>query len=398
MKYVKTQLIQNRRLITGTAMAMAASVVYLAAGYLGGTVWSWGWMDLTAAGMLVSMVTLWGFGFWTVKSLPKYPTTKLEHQQVAIERAVLSEWGEAIGYLRLTIEKCEECSDRVIQHHRVRLMDDHVEPNLLQTLLIGMHAKACDLARVVADDCQRGHAEAAFATWRAIFEIQVNMAFIAADTTGETAKRFQDWSKASALRLYDPESDELKTLRKTYAGWEIDRDMGWTRKGYLMGIRTRARAIGYSDSPAVGETSILQIYQASNAYGHNDATGIFHDLGTNPPFVKGPSAAGLDMPLCLTSLSVATVTEILSKNQEDVHANDLEPHLRTVWARQSQVPLEVAMVPKDLLSRFGGFYVSRELNLDDGRQIIFIPARRGSSVEDAVEELERRSKPQHTPR
>ena len=302
MKYVKTQLIQNRRLITGTAMAMAASVVYLAAGYLGGTVWSWGWMDLTAAGMLVSMVTLWGFGFWTVKSLPKYPTTKLEHQQVAIERAVLSEWGEAIGYLRLTIEKCEECSDRVIQHHRVRLMDDHVEPNLLQTLLIGMHAKACDLARVVADDCQRGHAEAAFATWRAIFEIQVNMAFIAADTTGETAKRFQDWSKASALRLYDPESDELKTLRKTYAGWEIDRDMGWTRKGYLMGYSNPSpsdrlfgqpgsgRDLYSTDIPSEQRVRAQRCYGYISRFGHEPSFRQ-RTIGSRPRYAVVPNVS-----------------------------------------------------------------------------------------------------------
>ena len=392
MKYIKTLLALNRRLIVGTAAAVVVSVAILAVGFLGGTVWSWTLADFIVCAALMSVLTVWAFGTWTVKSQPKYPATELEHGQMETERAVLSEWGEAISYLRLTVEKCEECSDRVVGYHRNKITADNAEPDLLQMLLTGMQAKACDLARVAADDCQRGHAEAALVVWRAIFEIQVNMQFLAKDQTGETAERFRDWSRASELKLHDPQSNELETLQTKYAGWQIDRQIGWTRKNNPMGIPARATAVGYSSPPSQGELPILQIYEASNAYGHNDFTGIFYDLGANPPFVKGPSAAGLDMPLCLTALSIATVTEVLAKNQEAALANVLEPHLDIMWARQSQVLLEVAMVPEDLLSRFGGIHISRQIDLEDGRQIIFIPARRGSTMEDAIREVERRSK------
>ena len=78
----------------------------------------------------------------------------------------------------------------------------------------------------------------------------------------------------------------------------------------------------------------------------------------------------------------------MAQNQEDALTNALGPHLNIVGARHSQVLLEVAMVPEDLLSRFGGFFVSREVDLGGGRQIVFIPARRGSTEEDAILEFE----------
>ena len=82
------------------------------------------------------------------------------------------------------------------------------------------------------------------------------------------------------------------------------------------------------------------------------------------------------MPLCLTSLSMAMVNDTLLRNLPDV-SEDLKRHAGVVWARQSQVPLEVAMVPARLLSRFGGFYVSTEIDLGDG-PVMVVPARRGS--------------------
>ena len=64
------------------------------------------------------------------------------------------------------------------------------------------------------------------------------------------------------------------------------------------------------------------------------------------------------------------------------HDNEtLEPHLRTVAARHSQVPLEVAMVPERLLSRFGGFDMSKVLPLEGGGEVIVIPERRESTSE-----------------
>ena len=82
-----------------------------------------------------------------------------------------------------------------------------------------------------------------------------------------------------------------------------------------MGIPARAAVVGYPTKLPGSQTPVLDIYEESNAYVHNDATAIFHDLGTNKPFEKGPSASGLDMPLCLTARSVSVVCEALAYAQ-----------------------------------------------------------------------------------
>ncbi len=378
----------NRRLIAGTGVAMTTAVLCMAAGYIAATVSQGIWVRLIIGSTALAFGVGLAFWTWTVRSVPRYPNVRMEFDQHETERAVQSEWGKALDWLRLAIEESEQCSDIVIQNARERLLKENQEISWCELVLTAMHAKVCDLSRSVADLCQRGHAEAAFMLWRSIFEIQVNMDFIAQEGTDDRATRFRDWSRMSYLKLHDPDGVEIKILNNKYEGWEVRRDVGWTRQNNTMGIPARAKELGYADKPKGNLTPLLQIYEESSAYVHNDATAILNDLSKNHPFVKGPSEAGLDMPLCLTSLSIAMVNDILVRNQPDV-SEDLIRHAGVVWARQSQVPLEVAMVPERLLSRFEGFYVSTEIDLGDGPVIAF-PARRDSKPEDAIREFQRR--------
>ena len=383
----------NAKLFIGTAISMAIVVACLVAGYtLHGVAW-FPLERLILLSVIVAIGTGTAFWTWTMRSVPRYPNIRMEYRQHEIERAVQSEWGKALDWLRLTVEKSEECSDILIRNTRYRLRTEKQEPSVRELVLTGMHAKVCDLSRSVADLCQRGHAEAAIMLWRSIFEIQVNMAFIEKQGTEDRAIRFQDWSRMSYLKLHAPDGEELKALANKYNGWDITRDIGWTRQKNPMGVPARAREVGYGDTRQENLTPILHIYEETNAYGHNDATAIFNDLGKNHPFAKGPSATGLDMPLCLTSLSMATINDMLVRNHSDGD-KDLGWHSQVVWARQSQVPLEVAMVPERLLSRFKGFYVSTEIDLGDGITTIAVPARRGSKPEDVIREFQRRHRQQ----
>lgn len=332
--------------------------------------------------LVLGAITMLLFGFWTVQSNPRYPQTPLEHHQEAVEREIASEWGNAIAYLRLAVSRSEECGNTLLEAYRTGLQQSH-EPELMQTILLGMHAKACDLARVVADLSQRGHSEAAFVLWRSIFELQINMQFIAQEGNNDRAERFQDWSIATHLRLHDATSDELKALRLKYAKpWQLDKDMGWTRANSPMGIPTRAKEIGYPTERDGKKVPVLELYADSNAYVHNDATGIFIDLGSNRAFDRGPSLAGHDMPLCLTAYSLSTITETLVVNQNHVELTELAEYVDSVYIARNAVELEVAMVPDRLLSQYKGIDKSIDLPAGDGKRLVVIPARRDRTVKE----------------
>ena len=250
-----------------------------------------------------------------------------------------------------------------------------------------MQNKACNLARSVADLCQRGHAEAAFIVWRSIFEIEVNMQYIALDETETRAERFRDWGRAAYLRLNFPDSTELEALVSKYTKRNLEREIGWTRLRNPIGVPGRAKEIEYSSKQREGRaTTILNMYEESNSYSHYDATAVVNDLGNNRPLNNGPSASGHDMPLCLTARSIAVINMALIDSQGESDKVNMEPMDRIVYARHSQVAWEVAMVPERLLSRFGGIDVGRDETTEDGRNI-YMPARRESTPEQIKRRL-----------
>ena len=383
---------RGQRFSFGVSYVVLTSAILTTLGNMAGK-GSLEWSLMFAAFLAITTLNCILLINWTVRTPPRYPRSPLEHHQADVEREVESGWGVAIGWLRETIAEAEELSEAVIRCHRTRWRDENIEPALVQSVLVGMHAKVCDLSRVVADLCQRGHAEGAFMIWRSIFELEVNTRFIVLEETDGRARRFRDWANAAYLRQHEPESDELARLEERYKGWQIRRDHGWTRKEAPMGIRARAVAVGYASEPQGTEIPLLDIYGESNAYVHNDATAIFHDLGTNRPFDKGPSASGLDMPICLTARSVSIVCEVLASAQTGHDATELTPSLRIVEARSGLVALEVAHVPERLLSRFGGFDMSMVRPMEGGGELIIIPERREStseSMERRARELSRR--------
>ena len=331
---------------------------------------------------LVSLLIAVLFGLWTVRSTPRYPQTPLEHHQERIERAVLKEWGAANNWLRETIAAAEEFTEKLIEIYREKITDNE-ENTLQEIVLVTMHNRVCELARAVADLCQRGHAEAAFIIWRSIFELEVNMRYILQDDTGNRAERFMDWGEAAYLRLNAPNSTELKSLEAKYPRPQrLDREIGWTREINPIGVPGRAKEIGYPTERQGNRIPVLDMYEESSAYSHNDAMALLNNLGNGTPFRKGPSVSGHDMPLCLTARSLTTVTHTLANCQEEARRSQLEREVNVVGARSSQVALEVAMVPRRLLSRFGGFDMTIEWETEDGRLFTAKPYRRESEPED----------------
>ena len=379
---------RNQRLIQGCVTAGSTAMLLLSIGYALATLLPISDpLQRIAVSLATGLVVSFIFGLWTVRSIPRYPQTPLEYHQERVERAVVKEWGQAVGWLRETVAAAEESSVEVIEIHR-RNIDNGVENTLREITLVIMHNRLCDLARAVADLCQRGHAEAAFMVWRSIFEIEINMAYVSQDETDKRAERFQDWGLAAYLRLNSPESSELESLKVKYPRPnQLDREIGWTREHTPLGVPARARATGYADKKGSREIRMLKMYEESSAYSHNDAVALLNDLGNNRPLSKGPSVSGHDMPLCLTASSLNIATRTLANGHNETERARLMSGADTVDARSIKVYLEVAQVPERLLSRFRGFGMAFELPTEDGDTVLGIPARRGSTPEDMLREL-----------
>ena len=385
---VKARYRRNRRLIQGCMNACSTAMLLLSIGYVLAIVLPVS--DLLvrllvslAIGLMVSII----FGLWTIRSTPRYPQTPLEFHQERAERAVVKEWGKAVGWLRETVAAAEETSVEIIRTHKTNY-DNGVECTLREVTLVTLHNRLCNLARAVADLCQRGHAEAAFVVWRSIFEIEVNMSYISQDETDERSERFHDWGMAAYLRLYSPESSELESLIIKYPRPnQLDREIGWTQERDPLGVPARARATGYAGEIDSGAIGVLNMYEESSAYSHNDAVALLNNLGNNFPLMKGPSVSGHDMPISLTASSLSVATRILVDSRKEPERTTLLSRVGIVNARSDRVLFEVAQVPERLLSRFRGFRITFEFTTEDGRTLVGIPYRRESTREDMQREI-----------
>ncbi|MDE2716946.1 MAG: DUF5677 domain-containing protein [Chloroflexota bacterium] len=385
---IRAAYVRNQRLIQGCSLAGSTSMLLLTIGsFLVVNPGVFDRAERIVLSVAISLVVAILFGWWTTRSTPKYAQTPLEFHQEQVERVIIKEWGESIDWLRETTAAAEECSEEVIQLHRAYLKGG-TETTLRQTALLAMHNRLCDLSRAIADLCQRGHAEAAFMLWRSIFEIEINMQYIAQDETDTLAERFLDWGRAAHLRLYFPDSDELEALEDKYPKPDqLANEIGWTRQINPMGVPRRAKEVGYGSEKMDRMTPVLNFYEESNSYIHNDAMAITNDLGNNHPFKKGPSVSGHDMPLCLTARSIAVANDALIGSQREADKAGLQDGSEVLWERHARVLLAVATVPERLLSRFGGLDMTMEWSTEDGGTIVAIPYRRESTSEEMDQRL-----------
>ena len=379
---------RNRRLLQGIWIAGGVSMLLLSIGSTFPTVLTTlSTAQILVLCLLISILVSFLFGSWTARSMPRYPQTPLEFHQERVERAIVKEWGTAIGWLRETTAAAEETSEDLLQLCRTHLKEGS-EPSPRQTTLLALHNRACDLSRAVADLCQRGHAESAFMLWRSIFEIEVNMQYIAQDQTNARAERFQDWGRAALLRIHAPDSSELKELISKYSSSnELKRDIGWTRTRNPIGVPGRAREVGYPHEKIDRAIPVLNMYEESSSYAHNDAVAILNDLGNNHPLKRGPSVSGHDIPLCLTARSIVVINDSLIESQQESAEENFRAVANVARARHIQVALEVAMVPRRLLSRVGGLDMSIEWPTEDGGTVIAVPYRRESTPEEMLRHL-----------
>ena len=82
------------------------------------------------------------------------------------------------------------------------------------------------------------------------------------------------------------------------------------------------------------------------------------------------------MPLCLAARSIVVINDTLLESHHEFEQDSFRVLANVARARHTQVALEVAMVPRRLLSRFGGLDMSIEWPMEAGGSAVAVPYRR----------------------
>ena len=313
----------------------------------------------------------------------KRPFLKLlNKQQRQVENDIKKEWGGALDWLQKAVANALECWVVTRPYYR----ENRSEPGITLHML---HGQACNLARAVTGHCKRGEIQSAVALWRTLFELEVNAAFIAKDTTQRPsrAERFHDWSMANYFIVNNLRSGErMIDLRRKYRNWKLEDYDGWTappdNPKATLDLTKRALQVGYSRGDRQnGQYSNLDIYNLCHSYVHTNMFAMLNDpLTSAHSILDDPSPFDLDTPLCMTAASLTTVTLLFLENhQGSEKENDLLTFERFAKIQESQVILEVGRVRQELLSPFGGVDLSFVIQSDHGTEYVCVPKRRGDT-------------------
>ena len=247
--------------------------------------------------------------------------------------------------------------------------------------------QACNLSRAIVGHCKQGDIQSAISSWRSLFEIEINMAFIAKGTTQRPcrAERFQDWSKATFFIDNNLRShDGMIELHRKYKDWNLGNPDGWTappdNPKATLSLTERALKVGHLRGDTHnGQYSKLDIYNLCHSYVHTNMVAMLNDpLTSKRTILDNPSPFDLDTPLCMTASSLTTVMVVFLENHQ---APDKESKLsdfkRFAEIQESQVFVEVGRVRPELLSPFGGIDLSFTVQTEDGTEYTARPARRG---------------------
>ena len=306
----------------------------------------------------------------------------LDKQQRRVQKQVKREWGKALDWLSRAVAYSLECW--VATHSFYQENDSEPGSTLHQ-----LHWQTLTLVRMITDHCKQGQVPSAIVLWRSLFEIEVNMAFIAKGTTQKPsrAERYNDWSQATYLLNSNLRSGERMTqLRRKYKNWNLANHDGWTASPdnpkATLDLTNRASQVGYSRrNGRQNQYTSLDIYNLCHSYVHGNMFAILNDpLTSRGSLPDVPSLFDLDTPVCLIASSLSKIAHVILENHPDTDKNvELSEFGKFADICETQVQWDVAVVREELLSPLGGIDMSMRFQSDDGTEYTVRPARRGQT-------------------
>ena len=260
-----------------------------------------------------------------LKTLESRLTGMLEDQEDMYQNIsddIDAKWGQPLGRLQGLIAIADESAQR-----RVERIHENSEEDVVQDLLIRLHAKAIQISKEILTLLKHGLSNGAQARWRTLHEIAVIATFVsdhgrsvaeqyieheAIDTYKAAIQYNCYYARIGAEPISQEQIDSMKDDYETLLdkhGQNFRHDYGWAASALNMKKPT------FKDIEASVELDHNRpYYRFASANVHGNPSGVLNNLGLlseEDIILSGPSNIGLSTPAQSTIISLNVVTTML---------------------------------------------------------------------------------------
>ncbi len=256
------------------------------------------------------------------KTLEEHMEEMLEDQdsiRVNFDEGIKEVWGDALDLLQGLIVIADEAAQGYLKRS-----DQYSENDLVQDLLLRMHARANQIAKEIYVLLSHGFSDGAQARWRSLHELAVISSFISHHGKEVAIKFIEHESVAvyKAAKQYNEyhvrlgankiDADEMAAIENDYSnliekyGKYYGHDYGWASEALDMKKPTFKNI-----EENVELDHVRPYYKAASAKIHSNPAGVFSSLGLFPEedlLLAGPSGIGLSDPAQLTAITLSQIT------------------------------------------------------------------------------------------
>jgi Family of unknown function (DUF5677) len=259
-------------------------------------------------------------------------------------------WGEGFDLLRMLLTSCLELGEESSK----RLQRSKAKKNrVLRSLLVRMHARACQITAEILTLMENGFADGAMARWRTLYEVGV-VATVIADAGEVLAESYiqhevvesklaMDEYRRCYLALgYKPMSGrECKRTEKAFAeavaarGADFGKPYGWAA------AHLKKKKVTFRDLEDAAQRSPMRSYYKMASYNvHADTPkSLFFRLGVigdQSIIVAGATDAGFTEPAQNAAITLVQITSFLIADR--VSNVDMMINLRALLLIRDEIP------------------------------------------------------------
>lgn len=234
-------------------------------------------------------------------------------------------WGEAFNLLRMLLTSCRELG----QETATRLRRSRARKNrILRSLLVRLHARACQITAEIITLMENGFADGAMARWRTLYEVGV-VATVIADAGDALARQYIDheivesklamdeYARCQMAMGFKPiPNRERRRVERAFAaavkthGADFGRPYGWAA------AHLKRKRVTFRDLEAAAQRSAMRAYYKMASYNvHADTPkSIFCRLGVmgdQSIVVAGATDAGFTDPGQNAAITLVQITALL---------------------------------------------------------------------------------------
>ena len=305
------------------------------------------------------------------RSRQRYPE-HLERFTVSVEY-IDREWHRAFELAGQLVEEADTLFGSILDELSEPCANDTTLPNWRYKVVTEITADGLRIADSILSQVRSGHPDTAQATARQLLELAIFQKVIAFDATGETAKRYQDFTEVRYLK----DSIDAGSSNKTELGNRIEgitKDYPRGTKFYLPFAWIRLQGehppanmddvikhvVKQSEQDPRGREIALHLYLRQwvnlNNWTHISKSASRRKLGTRTPdgylqaHLVEKSRVGLDTPLSLATFFLRDILGTFEQTAFDVTGNAHDESLEKIDGIIYQTGVALDSVDPELLA------------------------------------------------